>query len=468
MPNRYRILSIGNTPPHRQTAKEEGAAPSGTGKRRIPRRHRLNAFWPFTAMSGVKLSLALLKRILLHALRLIRNSLVWALFALCSVGLALTMLTAQAPWNLILGQPPSNDLTARVVWFNEDQQYGLDQLVAVADDGSILAMQLSATTGNALAIDSRGDPHKSYNVIFREYTSFLWADNYSSVWLHRGNKLLQKLDFEGNLLWQRQLDFWAEAGWCSRDGYILVLVIESPLNQLLILYSPSGAEVWTYSLNNATLISAAVASRGSGVALSLLSYNTATPTSLAHLLDQHGKLVMVGNLGEGTPRVTAISQDGVVAAVGNNYKIVLLINKPGMAPGEILLRSELTVLALGARGKVLTTAASLEGGIGRDRNRNEIVTYSLSSEGEALSAEPLRTYHLGEEVISLEVSQDETTVFITTSEWLRVFTTTGEARWGIEEKDIGAKLVQTVVAPQGAIVGILDEKMRMSIWKDPE
>ena len=417
-----------------------------------------------------RFNLVTIARIIGHIIVLVRNMAVWAGFALLSVCLFLTITTAQAPWDILFGRPPQAQRTALMLWGNEQQQYGPDHIVSVGDDRSLLAMQLSHTTGNTLRIDSNGDVSKSDSVLFKDYTVYLWCDSRSSLWLHRGNKLLQKFGSGGEQLWQKQFELWPEAAWCSTDGYSLVLLIEGDLQQKLILYSPGGHEMWQYNMQNAILLDAEVGRQGRGVVLTVLSLVSAVPQGYGYLLDQNGNLTAVAPLGDTVPRLSAINGDGSVAAVGSNRSVVLMREGNDRPNLIIETRNELQALSLDESGRILACAMSLEQGFMLEGNRSEVQIYVVAP-AEDSAEEVLErrwTYQLREALIALNIAGNPPMIYLTSSSWLRVFSMQAAAEWSIEERDLGAAIKQVVLAPSGEILGLLDIKDRMSVWRAPQ
>lgn len=450
------------------TAKLSSKSSNWWSKIRLPRLNLERVTPPDRINVTQKISLASVARFFGHAILLLRNSLVWASFALLTVCMVVTMATAQAPWDLLFGRPPQAVRSALMLWGNEQQQYGPDHIVSVGDDRSLLAMQLSQTTGNTLRIDANGDVSKSDSVLYKDYTVYLWCDARSSLWLHRGNKTLQKFSSNGEQLWQKQFDFWPDTAWCSEDGYCLVLLLEGALQQRLILFSPGGHEMWQYSVSNAMLLDAAVSRQGRGVALTVLSLVTMVPQGYGYLLDQNGNLVSVGLLGDSAPRLLTLNANGTMAAIGGEKNIILL--REGDTPNLTLeVKNELQLIALDDTGQILACAMTVEQGFMPEGNRSEVQVYVIVP-GEDSQPETLErrwTYQLRETLIALDISGSPPMIYVTAPQWLKVFSMQATAEWSIEERDLGAAIRQISLAPSGEILGLLDVKDRMSIWKAP-
>jgi hypothetical protein len=403
-----------------------------------------------------------------HLLLLLRNGLIWAVFASVFVGLGITMRTGQAPWHMILGRSTNSVRPAIRVWHNDAMQFGPDHLINVTDDRSLLAMQITQNTGNILRIDAVGDVSRTASVLFKDFTLVVGADNRSTTWLHRGNKLIQKFDNSGDLIWQRYLDFWPDAAWYSEDGYVLILMIEAPLQQKLTLYSPTGTEIWEYELRNVALIDAAVSLRGSGVALSVISFNSTVPQCFGYLLNQHGQVISVSNLGDATPRSALINRSGSIAVIANSNSMVILYSDTDYNNVEIPLQNPPLSISLSDNGSSIAVATLLSTNP-RERNRSEVTRFVIARDEETgmLQHERLWSYQLREVVINIELLGEDNLVYLTTPEWLRVFDPSGEAIWGIDESAVGAGLQQTVISPSGDVIGVLDNRGNMSIWRAP-
>ena len=393
-------------------------------------------------------------------LTLILRSLVgWGIFTAIAVGLAVNIMTAQSPLNVIMGRPPQTDLIALPVWTNEQQQFGANKMLTIGDDGGLTSIVMTDTSGATLHIDNRGNSTKSTSVIIKDYSLFVWADNYASVWLHRGSKTMQKFGVDGSLLWQRSFESWPEACWSSEDGYLLLLTNEEGLDQSLILISPRNNELWTYSLPKAALIDAAVAKRGAGVVLAVMKLDGATPQAYSYLLDVTGHVVKVNSLGAEVPRQAVINNDGATAAVGNSYRVVVQKQEPSEKALEINLKYELLELGLGKDFLVVATA--IDPGMIIQNNKTSINVYDLNDTLEDW------TWQLSEDLSSLAIADENPLILVATAQKLQAFNHAGESLWGLGYKDLGAHFAQVKVSENGMNIGLMDTQNRLSIWKSP-
>lgn len=396
-------------------------------------------------------------------LRLIRDLVAWSAFATLTAALLISMMTAQSPWNIVMGRPPASNRSPHAVWNNEQQAFGINDIVRVGDDQSVVATQLTEDTGTMLRIDAVGEVRRSVSVLLKEYSLFLWGDSKSSIWLHQGNKTLQRFDDEGGTLWDIQFDSWPEAAWCSSDGYTLAVTQDGSLNQSLTLITPNGFPVWEipYALPSGTVIDAAIAPGGRAIALAVLKLDSATPLSYGYLLDQSKRVVKVANLGENVARKAVISEDGNIAAIGNAYKVAVLQNDPEVEVAEISLRSELQSLCLSGDGKTLVIASAIEPGIFLENNKSDIQVRSLTT------GETLWSYQLREDLISLHVARNSGDILLTTPQWVKAFRQDGQASWSLEKADVGSDIGQMRLSPSGEVFAVLDYAKRVTIWKVP-
>ena len=398
-----------------------------------------------------------------NILRILRDVAAWGVFAVLAFCLAVSMMTNQSPWNVVMGRPPENNQQAVLIWNDEDQQNGVSSVISVSDDQTVLANQLTQQTGTVLRIDSKGDALRSSSVVFKEYSLFVWADSRSSVWLHRGDKVLKKFKADGSEDWSRRLNSWPEMAWSSSDGYILIAEQDDKLGQYLRLYSPGGTEVWgdssPFHLANGSVMDAAIAVDGKGIALAVLKLDNATPTSYGYLLDQTKRIVHETSLGSDVVRKAAISNDGTIAVVGNAFKLCILRRDENSSRQELSLRSALQTLALSPDGSLLAVASAIEPGYFLENNKTDIQVYSLLGT-EATSA---WSYQLRENIISISVGSQA--VSVVTPQWVKAFTHTGEVAWGMESSSIGAVIRQAIISPSGTIACIRDSRDCLTLWK---
>ena len=393
--------------------------------------------------------------------RVLRDFAAWSVFAGLAFALAVSMMTTQSPWNVVMGRPPEHNQQAVLVWNDEEQQNGVSAIISVSDDQTVLANQLTQQTGTVLRIDSKGDTVRSSSVVFKDYSLFVWADSRSSVWLHRGDKVIKKFNTDGSEAWSRRLNYWPEMAWSSSDGYILIAEQDENLGQYLRLYSPGGKEVWgdssPFHLANGSVMDAAIAFDGKGIALAVLKLDNATPTSYGYLLDPTKRIIHEASLGTEVVRKAAISNDGSVAVVGNAFKLSVL-RRDGSRQ-DLNLRSAMQTLAISPDGSLLAVASTIEPGYFLENNKTDIQVYSLAGV-EATSA---WSYQLRESLVAIMAGSDS--VSVVTPQWVKAFTSTGEVAWGVESSFIGAEIRQALVSSSGQIVCIRDSRDCLTLWK---
>ncbi len=380
----------------------------------------------------------------------VKHGMIWIGCFLLLAALIVTFLTQRSPISLVLGKNPKAQKEMVSVW--QKEQTGLAQIAAVGDDRSTLGVVQKAESSTAVTVDSSAKIHQSTAIALHD-SQLAWAGPGGFAYLHRTTRRLQTYDQLGVPRWELQLTAPPDYAWSSPDGHILVAQGDKGVTQRLILVSPDGKALWEHVVTNGVVISAAVANRGQGVALGVLNLNSASTQSIAYLLDNRGQVASVTDLGNMVTKGAGISQDGRVAVLAGQRKMVG-IDTSGKKIWEVALKGDLLQLVVSPRGNYTVATVEKSSWFGLSK-RSSIM--AMDHRGKLQWQYALET-----RAIDLAVANDESVIIVGTPKSILGLRSNGDVVWG---NGYRGQLVDLALSPSGRLVSGLDQNGKLLLWE---